>query len=296
MRRVVRSDRERRLAVLVEPLERAILDGVREFETEPDRIRVELGLVPVFLDERPLLGLAGYIDWRTSGRLSAVLRSGFFTGAVGEQLLMPGERRIPVDRLVLVGAGGRAEFDEARARELAVRCMEIATGLSAATVLFALPLVTDAAISRELVEIGFEALLEQIERPSDTLSEDASGERGASDAEPSPVEGEEIDAERPDDDPADPSNPALESQQVSMIRGPETSEAGVSEAAVSEAGDSEAGRVAQEPIDPQSGAGEASRHAAPRWWVVADEAVVVRLRRVRSGPPRAARGGPNLYT
>src|SRR5690606_19534990 len=77
-RRVVRPELERRLAVLVEPLERAVLDGVREFEADPGRTRVELGLVPVFADERPLVGLAGLIDWRSSGRLSAVLRSGFF--------------------------------------------------------------------------------------------------------------------------------------------------------------------------------------------------------------------------
>jgi hypothetical protein len=33
-----------------------------------------------------------------------------------------------------------------------------------------------------------------------------------------------------------------------------------------------------------------------RWWVAADEAVVARLRRVLSGPPRATRGGAGLHT
>ena len=38
-----------RAQVLVEALQRAVLEGVYEFEGEPERIRVDLGLVPVFL-------------------------------------------------------------------------------------------------------------------------------------------------------------------------------------------------------------------------------------------------------
>jgi hypothetical protein len=204
----MRPELERRLAVLVEPLERAVLDGVRELESEADRRRVELGLVPVFVDERPLIGLGGLLDWRSSGRLSAILRSDFFTGSPNEQLLTPGERRWPIDRLVLVGIGARADFDDTHARRLGSRCIEIATGLAAETVLIALP---TGPIDRGLVEVVFDSLLGAIERASDET--------------------------------------ALESQSDDT-----------------------------------------------RWWVVADQAVVARLRRVRSGPPKAARGGPSLYT
>jgi hypothetical protein len=207
---VVRPELERRLSVLVEPLERAVLDGVRELESEADRRRVELGVVPVFVDERPLLGLAGLLDWRSSGRLSAILRSGFFTGTALEQLLTPGERRWPIDRLVLVGIGARAEFDDTHARRLGSRCIEIATGLAAANVLIALP---TGLIDRGVVEVVFDSLLGAIEQQDRANDSDGT---------------------------------ALESQS--------------------------------------------------RWWVVADEAVVARLRRVRSGPPKAARGGPSLYT
>src|SRR5690606_3291528 len=41
---------------------------------------------------------------------------------------------------------------------------------------------------------------------------------------------------------------------------------------------------------------EVSERSESRWWVVADQRVVARLRRVRSGPPRAADAGPSLYT
>jgi hypothetical protein len=237
-RTVVRPELERRLAVLVEPLERAVLDGVRELEADPDRTRVELGIVPVFVDERPLLGLGGLLDWRSSGRLSAILRSGFFTGATGEQLLTLGERRWPIDRLVLVGLGARADFDEAAARRFASRCVEIATGLTAEAVLIALP---TGPIDRGLVEIAFDSLLGAIERALGPARLHAA---------PSP---DEPRAEAPADEAALQSQPS-------------------------------------EPTEAALGRSE------PRWWVVADEAVVARLRRVRSGPPRAARGGPSLYT
>jgi hypothetical protein len=235
----VRPELERRLAVLVEPLERAVLDGVREREAERGRVRVELGLIPVFVDERPLLGLGGLLDWRSSGRLSAILRSGFFSGSAAEQLLTPGERRWPTERLVLVGVGSRSGFDEKGARRLASRCVEIATGLAAETVLIALPCVP---IDRGLVEVAFESLLGAIERSS---------------IAPSPET--RVLSLRPQPDSAEPQadGAALESQPS---------------------------------VEP------ASVRDEPRWWVVADAAVVARLRRVRSGPPRAARGGPSLYT
>ncbi|HVI01053.1 MAG TPA: M17 family peptidase N-terminal domain-containing protein, partial [Enhygromyxa sp.] len=203
--------------------------------------RVELGIVPVFGDERPLLGLAGLLDWRGSGRLSAILRSGFFTGATNEQLLTIGERRWPIDRLVLVGLGPRAEFDEPAARRLGSRCVEIATGLASDAVLIALP---TGPIDRGLVELAFDSLLGAIERASIAHAR----EEAAAIEVPS---GEGADRE---DAPSEhPEEPALQSQA---------------------------------PVEREE----------PRWWVVADEAVVARLRRVRSGPPKAARGGPSLYT
>jgi hypothetical protein len=52
----------------------------------------------------------------------------------------------------------------------------------------------------------------------------------------------------------------------------------------------------EEQLDDQVDEPQKPRQTEPRWWVVADESVVTRLRRVRSGPPRAARGGPSLHT
>jgi hypothetical protein len=56
-------------------------------------------------DERPLSGAAGFVDWRLCGELSRILKSGFFTGAPGDKLLVPTELRVPAKKLFAVGLG-----------------------------------------------------------------------------------------------------------------------------------------------------------------------------------------------
>lgn len=296
----MRPELERRLAVMVEPIARAVLDGVREHESEPDRVRVELGLVPVFADERPLLGLAGLLDWRASGRLSAILRSSYFSGKADEQLLTLGERRWPIDRLVLVGLGLRSEFDEDAARRFASRCIEIATGLGSEAVLIALP---TGPIERGLVELAFDSLLGAIERASIAAAQaeqapvsEAPSEAPVSDAterDPGESASTEIAAATESATTAETESPSIERDATETTATPdgEGAKARADHPALQSQPQPEppAAPVEQEP-EP------AHRREEPRWWVVADEAVVARLRRVRSGPPRAARGGPSLYT
>lgn len=149
-----------RPTITLESIERALLDGAHPFAGEPDRERADLGLVPVFSDERPLQGLAGLMDWRGSGCLSAIVRSGFCTSRLGEQVLLPCDRRLPVERLVLVGLGPREQFGEVEARALGPQLVKISSGLSAESVLIALP---DHAIERALVEVIVEGLLAALE-------------------------------------------------------------------------------------------------------------------------------------
>ena len=232
----------------VEPLVRALLDGVGA-----ERTRVDLGVVPVFSDERPLLGLAGLIDWRGSGCLSAVLRSGFSSSAAGEQMLVPCDRRLPIDRLVLVGLGRREQYDEVRARALAEQFVRVAIGLSAPTVLIALP---THGMDRTLTEVVFQSLIatiEEHEHEAQPITTDAVV------GDPEPSESTPVELE-PEPAPAsqEPSRP-----DASRPSGPDSRPSGLD---------------------------------SVRWWVAADEAVVARLRRVLSGPPRATRGGAGLHT
>ena len=63
-------------------------------------------------DERPLTGLAGLTDWRLSGRLSRLLRSGLLSGAAGEAVLTPLGARLPFQKLFLFGLGASNQSDE----------------------------------------------------------------------------------------------------------------------------------------------------------------------------------------
>lgn len=239
------------MKVRVEPLVRALLDGVRESVDATgratgesgavERFRVDLGVVPVFSDERPLLGLAGLIDWRGSGCLSKLVRSGFCSSAIREQVLLPCDRRLPADRLVLVGLGPREHYDEARARALAEQSVRVALGLGSPTVLIALP---SHGMDRTLTEVAFQCLISTI-HDQERVHEQH--------------EREQEDRERPD-------LAELERNEGDL-------------------GPTEPAPASHEP-----------RHAGVRWWVAADEAVVARLRRVLSGPPRATRGGAGLHT
>jgi hypothetical protein len=123
--------------VRIEPLSRAVLDGVSEAKGEPSR--ADLGLLLVFEDERPLQGLSGFVDWRTSGSLTGLVRSGICTGRRGESVLFPGRSTLPVDRLVLFGLGLSSEFDAAGAADIGERVVAIARDLHAREVMLALP-------------------------------------------------------------------------------------------------------------------------------------------------------------
>jgi hypothetical protein len=253
-----------RAHVLVEALARAVLDGVHEFEGEPDRIRVDLGLIPVFADERPLQGLAGLMDWRRSGRLSSLVRSGFCTGAAGERVLMPGCAGLPVERLVLVGLGPRSEFDADAARRVAGDLVATATGLSADRVLVALP----SHAERRPAELLFAALTDAIEQ----------------------ADRDRADASKPDDRP--PTDPPAEAAGENEQPAEPLAEA-PSEAESAQAPEFPTSTAHDlEPTQPEPAPSEPAPPVPPlHWWVVADERVVARLRRVLSGPPRATSGG-----
>jgi hypothetical protein len=95
-----------------------------------------LGL-PFFQDERPLRGAAGLCDWRLGGRLSRLLGaegSARVAGGLGEQLLMPGGRRLPWERIVLYGLGPSARFDDRVARSAARGLLRTLCALAPPTV------------------------------------------------------------------------------------------------------------------------------------------------------------------
>lgn len=61
-------------------------------------------------DERPLRGIAGYVDWRMCGGLSRIIKNGFFVGAAQDWLLVPAHGRLPLERIFVVGLGKKADL------------------------------------------------------------------------------------------------------------------------------------------------------------------------------------------
>ena len=92
----------RRPDIAVAPLARALLEGVDDGSGGPRR-RVDLGVLPIFEDERPLQGLAGLVDWRMGGSLSALLRAGFCTGAACLTAPRKARTRMHIKESVMLG-------------------------------------------------------------------------------------------------------------------------------------------------------------------------------------------------
>ena len=59
-----------------------------------------------FLDEKPLRGSSGWIDWRLNGRLSRLIQAKRFTGEWKETVLIPSEGRLAGPVVLFFGLGG----------------------------------------------------------------------------------------------------------------------------------------------------------------------------------------------
>ncbi len=82
-----------------------------------DRLRCDLLVLGCCVEERPLRGIAGLVDWRLNGWLSRLLAGARFSGRFGEQLLFPVGHRVGPRRALLAGLGERALLDEDRLSE-----------------------------------------------------------------------------------------------------------------------------------------------------------------------------------
>jgi hypothetical protein len=104
-----------------------------------DCANTEVLVATTLIDERPAHGVAGLIDWRLSGRLSRLMLDGFATGKLGEVLLLPGKPHMSYDKLLLFGAGPRAEFGERVYRDVLGRIFATLEGLRARAAVVELP-------------------------------------------------------------------------------------------------------------------------------------------------------------
>jgi hypothetical protein len=98
-----------------------------------ERLAVDVAVVGMPSDERPLQGCAGRADWRLCGRLSALLEQGRLRGDVGEAALLPSTGGIRAPLVLALGHGQREGLDGARCRAIARDAVARALDLRAAT-------------------------------------------------------------------------------------------------------------------------------------------------------------------
>ena len=77
-----------------------------------DALHADSMALPMFEVCAQPRSVAGYVDWRLSGRLSRLLKSGRFSGQRQESLLMSSLGRLGTDRIFLLGLGEPKEPGE----------------------------------------------------------------------------------------------------------------------------------------------------------------------------------------
>jgi hypothetical protein len=114
-----------------------------------DDANVELCVGCIWSDVRPVRGLAGLLDWRLGGRLSALLKSGFLRGELGEALLVPGRPHVSFEKVLLLGLGARTAFGDDTFREVLMRIARALEGLRVRRAVVELPGRSSEAIGPE---------------------------------------------------------------------------------------------------------------------------------------------------
>lgn len=96
-------------------------------------------------------------DQALGGALSEVALSESFEGKAGQTLVLFTQKKIPAKRIVVIGAGARADFKNAAMRDVTAAIAQIANKTLSATVAFVLPQL-GAARENVLVQLGAEGL------------------------------------------------------------------------------------------------------------------------------------------
>jgi hypothetical protein len=118
-----------------------------------ERARVDVLVVPVFSDERPLRAAAGRADWRLCGRLSELAARGRLRGRHGEAVLAATFGGLATPLVLALGLGARSDFDGAGVQAFAGDAVQRVLGLRLATLALPMPDATvDGADLTERVE------------------------------------------------------------------------------------------------------------------------------------------------
>ena len=104
-----------------------------------DLLATEVIVASVAADEQPPHGLAGLLDWRMAGKISALIDSAFITGKLAEVVLLPGKPKLAFDKVLLVGVGPRVDFSEPVYRIVIEKLLATLEGLRVRSAVVELP-------------------------------------------------------------------------------------------------------------------------------------------------------------
>jgi len=139
---------------------------------------VELIACGAYSDERPMHGLAGLLDWRMAGKLSALAKADFLRAELGEVLLVPGRPRLPFDKVLVLGLGARAAFGEPALQRAVERLSQTLEGLHVRRAVVELPGRADDRIPPErAVELVLERVGDSAAHDAWWLVEEPEGQR-----------------------------------------------------------------------------------------------------------------------
>jgi hypothetical protein len=83
-----------------------------------DAIDAEVAVAGIFLEDRPLRGGAGRLDWRLCGQISAMLSADSICAERGSAALVAATGVFRSPRIILLGLGSRADFGLTVAQDL----------------------------------------------------------------------------------------------------------------------------------------------------------------------------------
>jgi len=89
-----------------------------------DAIEADVVVAGFFLEDRPLRGGAGRLDWRLCGQVSRMLAEDEIAADRGSAMLLAATGAFEASRILLLGLGSRAEFALTVAQDLMREAME----------------------------------------------------------------------------------------------------------------------------------------------------------------------------
>jgi hypothetical protein len=126
-----------------------------------------------FVDERPLKGSSGWIDWRLNGMISRFLIEKKLSGYWKEMTLVLSQRRIVPRMILLLGLGETKEYSYLRLRELAPHLLVTLKKLGTLNICFSLPYKESYNVDcGKLAEILIEGIVDGSDLGEDPFDEE----------------------------------------------------------------------------------------------------------------------------